>query len=479
MNWKTRAVLALLAVGVAGWFTVRSVDMDPAGYLTANVDTVLPEVVDSVSPEDLSQGLNRAAESLSVGETNVVLAVLCTMRKDRLETYGHNRPTSPFLDALGRQSVVLNRHYTQAPWTRPSMGALFTGIWPRSLQLDNPGARGSLKMVLREEYETIAELLEANGYTTIGSTGNPNLKAKFGLAQGLQQSWEPENTYKQGRLIINGFKQVDYLLGELDKAPVDKPVYMRLVLTDTHQPRRPRKKYARLFHDGLGRIGRLDGYDASVRKVDAILAELFVEVMKQRPNTLFIIASDHGEGLRYPKHHGKGHGNHLYESHIGSPSIWNHPSLGPQRFDGLSMNIDVKPTIMGLLGIENGRTTDGVDMSEALLGTGEWAGHPYAFSETFYGRSNKATVISPSHQLIRAHRTKKEPPVVERLYASSDVLAKSNLIGQGDKAEVELQHRLDEWLRLMDTNWAKAGEPIQTELGADLEAQLQALGYME
>ena len=31
-------------------------------------------------------------------------------------------------------------------------------------------------------------------------------------------------------------------------------------------------------------------------------------------NTVFIVVGDHGEGLSYPKHHGKGHGNYLYPS---------------------------------------------------------------------------------------------------------------------------------------------------------------------
>ena len=203
------------------------------------------------------------------------------------------------------------------------MGALFTGI-ARTLQLDNPGARGSLKMVLHDG-RNHREALASNGYATIGSTAI-NLKAKL-IGTRREHGWEPENTYRQGRLIINGFKQVDYLLEELGKVPQDKPVYMRLVLTDTHQPRRPSKRYARLFHEGIGRIGRMDGYDASVRKVDAILAELFVEVMKQRPNTLFVVASDHGEGLRYPKHH-----EGTWQPFVRKPqrpSIWNHPLPKP------------------------------------------------------------------------------------------------------------------------------------------------------
>jgi len=441
--------------------------------------TVDPEVVDSVSAEALSAAILRQSPEIVLGQTNVVMAVVCTMRKDRLEPYGHPKPTSPFLDQLAKKSVVLNRHFAQAPWTRPSMGALFTGVWPRALQLDNPGARGSLEMVLREEHETLAEALKTQGYRTIGSTGNPNLKAQFGLAQGLDHNWEPESTYAEDQLKIDGFKQVDFLMSELEDSPAEQPVYMRLVLTDTHQPRQVETRYLNLFHQGGGPPGRRANYDASVRKVDAILAELFTRVMNARPDTLFVVASDHGEGLRYPTHHGKGHGNHLYETHIGSPSIWNHPSLAPQRFDGLTMNIDVKPTILGLLGATNTHKANGRDISATVRGEGQWSGHPYAFAETFYGRSNKATIISNTHQLVRRHRKKKRPAVLETLHATEDALAEVDLMGTEPLVLALLRTELDTWLNSMGQEWEEAGEPLNTTLSPELLEQLEAIGYIE
>ena len=460
------ALVILTVVGTTGYWlwTQRSVD---------------PDHVDTVSTSALEAALERSAPSITMGKTNVVMAIICTMRKDRLEPYGHTKPTSPFMDDLAAHSVVLDRHFAQAPWTRPSMGALFTGIWPRALQLDNPGARGSLEMVLREDFETIAEALHSNGYHTIGSTGNPNLKKQFGLAQGIDVNWEPSSTYAEDQVKIDGFGQVDFLLDELERTPVDKPAYLRLVLTDTHQPRQVEPRYLKLFYQGEGRPGRRANYDASVRKADAVLAKLFVGVMERRPDTLFIVASDHGEGLRYPKHHGKGHGNHLYETHIGSPSIWNHPSLPVGRFSGLTMNIDVKPTLMGLLGFQNAARMDGVDLSARLLGESDWTGHPYAFAETFYGKSNKATVISPTNQLVRRHRKKKRPAILETLHDTRDPLAKDDLMGTLPEVEATLQAELDAWLSDMADRWTQAGTPLNTTLSPGLQEQLRAIGYIE
>ena len=95
--------------------------------------TVDPMHVDTVDAERLNELLGRTETAIDVATTNVVLAVVCTLRKDRLEPYGHTKPTSPFLRRLAQDSVLLERHFTQAPWTRPSMGSLFTGIWPRAI----------------------------------------------------------------------------------------------------------------------------------------------------------------------------------------------------------------------------------------------------------------------------------------------------------------------------------------------------------
>jgi arylsulfatase A-like enzyme len=450
------------------------------GYWLWDNRTVEVAHVDTVSPEELDALLGRDGSTIDLGTTNVVLAVVCTLRKDRLEPYGHGKPTSPFLRVLANRSVLLERHFTQAPWTRPSMGSLFTGIWPRALQLDNPGPRGSLSMVLQEQHQTLAEALKAEGYRTIGSTGNPNLKGQFGLAQGLETSWEPSSTYAEDQLKIDGFAQVDFLLNELDETPAEQPAYLRLVLTDSHQPRQTETRYMNLFAKrGTKHPGRRAKYDASVRKVDAILAQLYRGVITRRPNTLFVVASDHGEGLRHPDHHGKGHGNHLYETHIASPSIWNHPSLKAYRFKGLTMNLDVKPTIMGLLGKEKAPGVDGRDLSATLEGRGEWTGYPYVFSETFYGRSNKATVISPTHQLVRRQRKNKRPTILQTLHAVEDRLSEYDLIAKEPEVAAELENRLDQWLKEMSQRNDAAGTPESTTLSPELQLQLEALGYLE
>ena len=46
----------------------------------------------------------------------VVLVLLDTVRADRLGCYGHERPTSPHLDALAAQGVRFEQAISSAPW---------------------------------------------------------------------------------------------------------------------------------------------------------------------------------------------------------------------------------------------------------------------------------------------------------------------------------------------------------------------------
>jgi len=143
------------------------------------------------------------------------------------------------------------------------------------------------------------------------------------------------------------------------------------------------------------------------------------------------------------------------------------------------MNIDVKPSILGLLGLESKAPTDGRDLSRTLTGEDDWTGHPFVFSETFYGRSNKATVISPDHQLVRRHRKRKRPAVLETLHSVDDRLSERDLMGTEPEVTALLQERLDSWLTEMKKRWDSAGAPVSTSLSPELERQLEALGYIE
>lgn len=111
---------------------------------------------------------------------NVVLIVLDTQRADRLSCYGHSQPTTPNLDQFAAGSTLYERAISAAQWTIPAHASMFTGEYPSTHQV----VQADLE--LGSEYPTLAEILKANGYSTVGFCNNPLLGVlKNGLRRGF------------------------------------------------------------------------------------------------------------------------------------------------------------------------------------------------------------------------------------------------------------------------------------------------------
>ena len=95
--------------------------------------------------------------------------------------------------------------------------------------------------------------------------------------------------------------------------------------------------------------GNLDRYDAQIRLADAELGRLFASV-EGRPldgETLWIVTSDHGEGMG--NHGYAGHGRYLYEEQLRVPLLLHGgPELAPRVVSDMVRLVDVLPTVAEL-----------------------------------------------------------------------------------------------------------------------------------
>jgi arylsulfatase A-like enzyme len=163
--------------------------------------------------------------------------------------------------------------------------------------------------------------------------------------------------------------------------------FLWIHLYDSHQPLRPPEPHgraleprtqaehaarARFLHDehhikrgGVGPGGAavfrrgdrgmlaLHGaYDGEVHFMDAELRRLF-EGFQSRglaPRTLWIVTSDHGEGLG--SHDYKFHGRHIYDEQVRVPLIFHseEPGFPPRRVDRIVEHVDLLPTLAELVG---------------------------------------------------------------------------------------------------------------------------------
>lgn len=116
---------------------------------------------------------------------NVLLISLDTVRQDLLGCYGHRPryapdvPVSPALDRLAAEGVRMVDAYASSAWTLPSHLSVLTGVSPLQHGVSTEGAE------LDAGIPTLAEVLRARGYRTVGIYSAPYLDGHWGFARGF------------------------------------------------------------------------------------------------------------------------------------------------------------------------------------------------------------------------------------------------------------------------------------------------------
>ena len=97
---------------------------------------------------------------------NVILFLIDTLRADRLSCYGHQRRTSPRLDAFAEGATLYAAAVSPGAWTPPSHASIFTGTYPSRHGVDrtHPYLDGS--------FVTLPEYMQSHGYRTFGVSSN-------------------------------------------------------------------------------------------------------------------------------------------------------------------------------------------------------------------------------------------------------------------------------------------------------------------
>lgn len=111
---------------------------------------------------------------------NIIFLVLDTARAQNFFCYGHQRETTPHIDAFSDNYVKCENAISVAPWTLPSHASLFTGTPPAIHQTN------SLDSAIPEALSTLPEVLTDMGYRTVGIASNPWLTSQFNVTNGFE-----------------------------------------------------------------------------------------------------------------------------------------------------------------------------------------------------------------------------------------------------------------------------------------------------
>ena len=241
---------------------------------------------------------------------NVLFIVVDTLRWDHLGCYGYERNTSPSIDTLASESVRFERAYSAAPWTKPSVASMITGLYPST-----HGA-AQLKSILPASIDTLAELLSREGFQTAGVVSHLLVSALLGFGQGFDSYLESES---RGHDHVSTNGVTNQAIERLEKMAVDGRPFLLFVhyfdphynylrhpeygfaaeaggrLTGTENINQLRRMLDSLTHEEIGFL--LDLYDEEIRFTDAGIGRLLSRFRELGlyDDTLIILTSDHGE----------------------------------------------------------------------------------------------------------------------------------------------------------------------------------------
>lgn len=326
------------------------------------------------------------------GSPNVLLIVLDTVRADHLSSYGYPRPTTPFLDQVGREGVLFERAYATSSWTLPSHVSMFTGMYPSEHGATKIGTFEAVD----EHLPVLAEALHQKGYVTAGFVSNTYyLMPWLGVSRGFShyenlyetwpgyagrtfygrriRSWRGRQSHpklvdmphRPVRAICQSF------LKWLDRQP-PRPFFAFLNLMEAHSPFRFPLGYKKQFRGApavsagqdpekiwpapkgktVGDHAQfIEDYDNSIAVMDAELKVLFDELANRglTENTLVIVTSDHGE--QFGEHGLKLHMSSLYQPLIRVPMMLRWPGQVPagRKLEEPVTQRDLAATIMDLV----------------------------------------------------------------------------------------------------------------------------------
>jgi len=313
----------------------------------------------------------------------VVLLTVDTLRADRVLGDGPRRVPTPGIDSLAADSVVFTQARAAAPWTKPSLATLLTGVAPLVHGMTNRRAR------LPQEIDTLAERLRAAGYHTAGVGLNAHLERAFGFDQGFDDyafPARPDYGLALGARVLERFAPARFpevypsttAIAEVAqgwiRAHAREPFFLWMHVLDPHWPYEPPPEFvehpereprrwgepemvtdvqAGNTKPGQAERERVEElYAGEIRYVDSEIAHVLATLRELGlyDKALIVFASDHGE--EFWEHGRYEHGHTLYDEVLRVPLCFKLPGAeAKSRVDAAISTQALTPTVLDVLGL--------------------------------------------------------------------------------------------------------------------------------
>jgi len=333
-------------------------------------------------PRDLTRVIRRAGPEKHL---NVVLISVESLSGDYLGTFGNQGKLTPYLDSLVDHSLFFDRLYANGTRTVRGLEALSLSVPPA------PGD-SLLKEKNNENLFSLADIFNDRGYQSdfvYGGYGEFDNMNDFFSHNGYRAvdrrdipksaTIHSENVWgvADEDLYTLALKQMDDIHAE------GKPFFLHIMTTSNHRPYTfPANRVRDANHT---RAGAIEYTDWSIRD--------FIERARKKPyfeDTIFVITADHCASSA-----GKS-SVPINRYHI---PLWIYAPahIKPQRVDRIMGQVDIAPTLLGLLNFSYRTRFFGYDLMQ--LEPGRERAFPATYEKLGYLHDDVLTVLEPQRKL--------------------------------------------------------------------------------
>jgi phosphoglycerol transferase MdoB-like AlkP superfamily enzyme len=371
---------------------------------------LLGDQIQSSSTESTLREIKSAAAE---NHKNVVLITIESYSADFMKIYGNDKNLTPFLDSLASESLLFTNFYASGNRTVRGLEAVTLCLPPTAgesvvKRKDNKDKFSTGNIFKQKGYnvkylyggdaffDNMEDFFSGNGYDIVDKKTFTPAEITFDNIWGVCD----EDMYNKAIEVMN------------EEAKENKPFFNHIMTVSNHRPFTYPNNKIDIPGDAKSRDGGVKYTDYAMKK--------FFEMAKKQPwfaNTVFVVLADHCASSA-----GK---TELPVDKYRIPAMIYSPGfIQPQRYTNLVSQIDIMPTVFGLLNFNYQSKFFGQDVLKAEY-------KPRALIATYQDlgmiTDNILTIISPKQQVKQFQLTLLPKEGIEddfQLYYDQKPLAK-------------------------------------------------------
>lgn len=181
-------------------------------------------------------------------------------------------------------------------------------------------------------------------------------------------------------------------------------------------------------------------YDEKINMFDKDMGS-FIKYMEEKDlkrKSIFILTSSHAE--EFMEHGDWGHKNNLFNTVLAVPFIMSTPAISDRHIKDLIQNIDLYPTLLGLIGVKKPGYIQGIDLSDLIYGIPGAKKNNYIVGQIPYAKPPLASISDGQWKLIVNTDTNSS---VDLFNLNTDMNEQKNIAANNSEIVRRLRQELD------------------------------------